>query len=197
MEEKIIEGLEILWNIFVLSLLVITFSLLIISIVPSFLACISVVRQLKEKKVSNLDINVIAFWGNFKSYFWKGVIVQLFGAVVLVVAYINFQLIIQSNNSIEKFIVITVTITFLIITLMFLLNLMYGITIKHVNVKLLEHNLLLVFAKLPIVLLLSLCYLLFFVTAFLLPQVLILTVGLLILIHYKTGSKIWEQFDQV
>lgn len=197
MEEKIIEGLGILWNIFVLSLLVITFSMLIITIIPAILAAISVLKQSKGKKLSDLNIRIRTFWRSFNKHLYQGIAIQLAATVVLFIAYINLNLIWQSNGRIETLLGFSITIIFCLITGMFLLNLMYGITLKRLSRKLLEHCLLLVFAKLPIMILLFLSYLIVFLSIFLLPQAMILTVGILILLHFKVGTKIWVAIEPV
>ena len=191
MRDWVYEKLGQLGDVAVLGLLILFFSLPIITIIPSLSAGIEIFHH--KRKYGYISNITQTFFSYFKSILLKGVVCQIIIVFISCIGYLNIEIANTFANYKSVFIY-AITIFFLFIAISTTLNFMFVIGGKDVLTtrELLKSSLLLVFVRFPLLIILLAYYFIFILITWIFPPILILTVCLICYLHYKLEFKIWE-----
>jgi len=194
MKEKLWLWLDKVMDIVLLSLLILIFSLPIITMMASFSAGIQVFRKKQAGFVSDNVFRL--FFISFKSIIFKGLIGQLVLGLFYFIGLVNVEIARTAAHSISIFIY-SITAFFLLVITLSAINYMIVIPDKERSIKeMLRNSLIMTFVKFPYSFSIGICYVVLVLLIIIFPPIMIVTIGTVSFIHQRFGRKIWNTAGQ-
>lgn len=189
-KEKLFSLLDKVMDTILLSLLILTFSLPIITLVASFSAGIHVFHQ-KSTAVASGNLFQL-FIANFKASFLKGLIAEIILCFFYFLGLLNLE-IAQMTSRLTSILLYSLSIFFLMVITFSMINYMFVMTAKEEPVKeMVRKSILMTFVKFPYSFVIGICYFVFIGSSILFPPMIIITIGAVCYLHQKYGRKIWK-----
>ncbi|NYE05829.1 putative membrane protein YesL [Bacillus niacini] len=189
-KDKFFSLLDKVMDTILLSLLILTFSLPIITIVASFSAGIHVFHQ-KTTGVASGNLFQL-FIANFKASFFKGLIAEVILCFFYLLGLLNFE-IAQTTTRLTSILIYSLSIFFLMVITFSMINYMFVMTTKEEPVKeMLRKSIIMTFVKFPYSFVIGICYFIFIGSSIIFPPLIIISIGAVCYLHQKYGSKIWK-----
>ncbi|MFJ7724651.1 DUF624 domain-containing protein [Neobacillus sp. NPDC097160] len=194
MKEKLWLWLDKVMDIILLSLVILIFSLPVITMLASFSAGIQVFRYKQTGQVSDNVFRL--FFISFKAVFFKGLIGELVLGLFYYIGMVNIEIARTAGQSMSIFIY-SITAFFMLVITLTAINYMIVMPDKERSMKvMLRNSLIMTFVKFPYSFTISICYVALVLSIIIFPPIMIVTIGTVSFIHQRFGKKIWNATGQ-
>ncbi|MFZ7946247.1 DUF624 domain-containing protein [Neobacillus sp. 19] len=194
MKGKIWLWLDKVMDIILLSLVILLFSLPVVTMLASFSAGIQVFRKKQAGQVSENVFRL--FFISFKAIFFKGLIGELMLCLFYFIGLVNIEIARTAAHSMSIFIY-SITAFFLLVITLSAINYMIVMPDKERSMKeMLKNSLIMTFVKFPYSFSIGICYVVLVLSCIIFPPIMIVMIGTVSFIHQRFGRKIWNAAGQ-